>query len=376
MYNTDFDVVIIGGGPAGSVAGINLAKSGVNTAIIERKSFPRETLCGEFLSSEVTSHLKELNLFEKFISLNPNKITCFRFITFNKIFNANLPFEGYSIKRSLFDQFLLNEAKESGVKVFQPAEVKDVQRDGKDFTLQIKLKGDLKNITGNFVVGAYGKSNILDKKLQRKFSHFHSGYTGIKFHLKKVLISDISDSTIYIFSGNNIYCGINTVSNDEATVCFLIKRNNSNELPKEQIRNLLNQNKIFSSLFRQNNINLSGQDIYGAGNIYFGRKSSSTNGIIMIGDAAGMIAPLTGDGIGMAFQSAKIASESILDFIKQNIDRRDVEKIYRLKWKKHFIKRILIARGIQNIVLNNYSDKIHSGIIRLLIPPLISATRN
>jgi flavin-dependent dehydrogenase len=77
MKAIEYDIAIIGGGPAGSAAGLYLSSAGFNTCLIERKKFPREVLCGEFLSGEVSLLLKELNLFEKFLSLNPVKISRF-----------------------------------------------------------------------------------------------------------------------------------------------------------------------------------------------------------------------------------------------------------------------------------------------------------
>jgi flavin-dependent dehydrogenase len=77
--NHHHDVIIIGGGPAGSMAALYLSKYGFNTCIIEKKKFPREVLCGEFLSGEVSKTLKELNLFENFLSVNPVKISKFKF---------------------------------------------------------------------------------------------------------------------------------------------------------------------------------------------------------------------------------------------------------------------------------------------------------
>ena len=189
------------------------------------------------------------------------------------------------------------------------------------------------------------------------------------------MLSGICDSVIYIFSGHNIYCGVNTVSRDEATVCYLMKKN-LHESPKEQFENLIKGNKNFASFFNEEDFDLTRQEIYGMGNIYFGKKDLSPEGIIMIGDAAGMIAPLTGDGIGMAFQSAKIAAEITADCINKKIDCQQSRNIYQVEWERQFKKRILIARGIQNIILNNYFDKIPSGLVRLLIPPSISATRN
>lgn len=374
MKTNDFDVVIIGGGPAGSVAGINLSRAGINTAVIERKSFPRETLCGEFLSNEVAGHLKELNLFEKFISLSPNSITSFKLITpAGKVFGTTFPFTAYSLKRSIFDNFLLNEARKSGTFVLQPADVMVVGNDDGSFRLQLKTAGGYKTITAGYVIGAYGKSNILDKQLKRNFSDHKSGFNAIKFHVKKELLSDVCDPVIYIFSGHDIYCGINAVSGQEAAVCFLYKKTVLNETPSEKFDRLLDENKKFGSVFRKK-IEITHMDIYGAGNIYLGKRELIKDGIIMIGDAAGMIAPVAGDGIGMAIQSAKTAAGIILNHFKEN-DHNKIYNIYRIEWEKLFSKRIYIANLIQNMIFKNYPEKLPA-ITNLLLPYSISATRN
>jgi len=62
LIRTHYDIVIIGGGPAGSSAGIALARAGMKAAIIEKKTFPREVLCGEFLSGEVVSAIKRIRI--------------------------------------------------------------------------------------------------------------------------------------------------------------------------------------------------------------------------------------------------------------------------------------------------------------------------
>ena len=106
--NYHHDVIIIGGGPAGSMAALYLSKYGLNTCIIEKKKFPQEVLCGEFLSGEVSKTLKELNLFESFLSLNPVKISKFKFINEQRTeISSEFYFPAYALKRSLFDHFLL-----------------------------------------------------------------------------------------------------------------------------------------------------------------------------------------------------------------------------------------------------------------------------
>jgi flavin-dependent dehydrogenase len=377
MMNTNYDVVIIGGGPAGSVAGIILSRAGLKVAVVERKSFPRETLCGEFLSFEVTENLKELNLFESFLKLMPNKISSFQLVTTKKTYNSDLPFTGYSIKRSIFDEFLIKEAYNSGAKIFQPAEVKSVKEENGIFNLQIKTNYGSEILSGNFVIGAYGKSNILDKRLSRKFSSIRSGYGGIKFHLNKRSVRNFDDSKIYIFSTKNIYCGINSVNKNEVTVCYLSKHNRENHSLKNCFEELFNSNKYFSQMFEKGfNNNFELQHFYGAGNIFFGKKELVKDGIIMVGDAANVIAPVVGDGIGMAFQSAGIAAGIIMDFQTKDKNFLKLERVYRTEWNSFFLKRIFLAKMVQKLVLKNHLNKIPSVIVNEYLPFFIKATRN
>lgn len=376
MFRTDFDVVIIGGGPAGSAAGIYLSRAGLRTAVIERKTFPRETLCGEFLSREVTENLYSLDLLEKFLALNPNRISSFRLITGSKIFKSDLEFEGFSLQRSDFDNFLLREAKNSGAKIYQPAEVKEIFRGKNAYTVKIKSGGKFFDITSFLVIGAYGRSNVLDKRLNRQFTNLHTNYNGIKFHIRKELLKEIDDSSIYIFSGRNIYCGINTVSRGEVTVCFLDKKDVEKETSVDLFAELIKANKYLSALFNNNIPDLRNMRIYGAGSIYFGPKELVKDGIIMIGDAAKVIAPLAGDGIGMAFQSAKIVSDIITSENPKNLSTEEIGSIYKSKWRENFIRRTKIAFLIQKIILqNHFLNKTPKTAINTLLPAIISATR-
>jgi menaquinone-9 beta-reductase len=376
MFSTDFDVVIIGGGPAGSAAGIYLSRAGIRTAVIERKSFPRETLCGEFLSQEVTKALFSLGLFEKFLELNPNRISSFRFITGSKVFKSDLSFEGFSLQRYDFDNFLLKEAERSGARIFQPAEVKEVLRDKNYFTVKSRSGDSFIQISSSLVLGAFGKSNILDKRLNREFSKIRTDYNGIKFHIKKELLSNIDDSSIYIFSGRKIYCGINTVSRGEVTVCFLDRKSAEKQTSINHFMELINENKYLAALFNNNMPDFKSLEAYGAGSIYFGQKELVKDGIIMIGDAAKVIAPLAGDGIGMAFQSAEMISEIIINYRSKDLNPEKIGNIYKSKWREKFIRRTKIALLVQNILLQNYIlNKIPDFAVKKLLPVIISATR-
>ncbi len=376
MKRTDFDVIIIGGGPAGSVASLYLARAGLRTALIERAAFPRETLCGEFLSLEVIEHLRNLTLEKKFLELEPNSIKSFRFISGKRVFGSELPFESFSLKRSIFDEFLLNEAVNSGLNLFQPAEAKEIVNEGERFVVRIKSEGEIKELSSRFVIGAFGKYNVRDKNLQRIFAGKNTGYYGIKFHVCKDELSNFEDSCIYIFQGDNIYAGMNTVGRGEVTFCFLRRKKQKIISFSDHLTRLFEENPDLAAMFNNLVPDLKQREVYGAGSIYFGRKELVKNGIIMIGDAAKIIAPLAGDGIGMAFQSAKIAADIIREAIENQQNFSWIEQAYNEKWKKQFLQRTSTARLVQNFILKkSFLNLIPDSLIRLSIPVLINATR-
>jgi len=372
MILKKFDISIIGGGPSGSSAGILLSKRGYSVAIIEKKSFPREVLCGEFISKEVVEFLKVNILYEEFQGLKPNPITAFRFTCENgKELCSELEFPAYGIKRSKLDNFLLNKAGVNGAEIFQPAELKEIQKETEGYLLKIK-SGEQDEITLNskIIIAAYGKQNILDKKLGRDFSIQKSGLNGVKFHIDKVHFNSFDSEEIRVYTGRDIYCGLNAVDDNIVTLCFLAKKNKIQYSPKEIILQLSRENKKFSALLKDDFFDyIDKLPVYGTGNIYFGKRDIVNEGIFDIGDAAGVIAPLVGDGMGMAVQSASLLSEIL---VRNKLVQRKSGEEYEKEWRQMFLRRISLAGIIQKSVLNN-SFRIPCINLVSLFPGVLSA---
>lgn len=393
--------MIIGGGPAGSTAALYLSRAGFKTCLIEKKKFPREVLCGEFLSGEVSYLLQDLNLFEKFLSLNPVKISGFRYVVNNSETSSDISFPAYAVKRSIFDEFLLNCALDSGTIIHQPAEVIEVRKEENKFSLNIIVNGKRNLlITADIVIAAYGKQNLLDKKLKRDFAaganleNNKVSFNGIKFYLDRNYFRNFPEDEIRIYADENIYCGLNPVNKKEITLCFLEKRHNGDEPVRIKIKNLLQRNKKFGSLFWKssfrNPVDISSGEkkfeehlfeltVIGTGNIYFGKKKAVENGIFFIGDAAGMIAPLTGDGIGMAMDSARILSALIIQQKKDRYSREFLEEKYLTEWNNSFLKRIKVASFIQQAILNKFYRRLSFKLVQrfpMLISQIIKSTRS
>lgn len=382
MIEQSTDILIIGGGPAGSTTALYLSQLGFEITLIEKKVFPRETLCGEFLSKEVTDVLKELNIFDDFISLKPNKLKSFRAIDESGIeLKSDLNFDAYAMKRSVFDSLLLEKAKARNVNVKQPAEVISTVKTNSGFISEIAdASGQIVRIKSKLVIAAYGKQNILDKKLRRDFVNKKSNLNGIKFHLPVSLLQESFSEEIRIYVDDGIYCGMNQVSDTEMTVCFLENRNESKIPSRERLIEVIKSNKHFQKVFSDKAIDyIKTANVYGTGNIYFGNREVVENGVVMVGDAARVISPLAGDGIGMAMESAKLLYEIMR---KYKLDEADLDKIYlsyKKQYEKVFSKRLMTAKIIQGVILNRKTRELSFGLAKnypSLLPYLIKFTRS
>jgi flavin-dependent dehydrogenase len=113
---------------------------------------------------------------------------------------------------------------------------------------------------------------------------------------------------------------------------------------KTMEQTILSENPALAAIFKNLNTHEPPVTI---SQISFENKSLVENHVLMIGDAAGMITPLCGNGMSMALHASKIASVHIDHFLKGLISREKMEKRYMFQWKKQFASRLRIGRFIQ-----------------------------
>jgi flavin-dependent dehydrogenase len=170
------------------------------------------------------------------------------------------------------------------------------------------------------------------------------------------------------------------VSENETTLCFLSDRNVNQQDPKNALDVLLQRNRKFRSLFACDPLTeLRKLPIYGTGNIYFGRRAAVENGIFMIGDAAAVIAPLAGDGIGMAIESGKLIATILTEAKKYKSNKHTIEEFYAAGWKRLFSKRLSIALHLQQVAMNSFGGNMSGQLLKFfpqLAGILIKRTRN
>jgi len=337
----NFNVIIVGGGLAGLSSAIHLSKQNLNVLVIEKNSYPKHKVCGEYISNEVLPYLDflEVDVFK----LGAKKINKFQLSTTKgKLISAPLPLGGFGISRYTLDQALAKKALANGVKILQDA-VEDIQFFNDEFSVQTKTS---KVFKAKIVIGAYGKRANLDVKLNRQFIKTKSPYLAVKTHVK----GDFPDDLVALHNFEGGYCGVSKVENNNINLCYITnfktfkKYNDIEEFQKD----LVFKNEYLSTIFSQSTTVF--EKPLTISQISFKAKKPIENHILMCGDTAALIHPLCGNGMSMAIKSAYIASLLIIKFFNSEIpNRQALEKQYLREWNKAFKSRLKTGYIVANL---------------------------
>ena len=340
---SSFTVAVIGGGLAGLSLSILLSKAGYKTILFEKEKYPFHKVCGEYISLESWGFIERLG-----VNLSQFNLPIIKKLMVSSpdgnFIKSNLDLGGFGISRYFLDNKLQEIAVESGVIICEAIKVNEVIFNEEKFT----VKYNSGEITSSIVVGSFGKRSNLDIKWKRDFikqkNNKLNNYIGVKYHIKTQFPAD----TIALHNFKNGYCGISKVEDDTYCLCYLTTAQNlkdNHHSIKEMEQNVLYKNPFLKEIFSKSEFLFKGPVTISQ--ISFDKKTQIENHILMMGDAAGMIAPLCGNGMSMAFHSAKIAFENVHLFLSEKISRKEMEKKYSKEWKKQFEKRLKNGRLVQ-----------------------------
>lgn len=343
-------IVIIGGGLAGLISSIHLAREGISSLLIEKKMYPFHRVCGEYISNETIPFLKSLDLFPA--QFNPAKINRFLLSAVSgKSEILPLDLGGFGISRYVFDHFLFEKAKKLGVEFMLNTEAEAIHFANEKF----EVKTTSQNIEADIVIGAFGKRSKIDIQLSRSFVKKRSPYVGIKYHLRTNHPADLI--ALHNFPGG--YCGMSNIEEGKTNLCYLTHRDNLKETKniREMEEKFLFQNPLLKSIFVNSDFLFDKPETINE--ISFETKSPVENHVLMAGDSAGMITPLCGNGMAMAIYAAKILSESVVRHCREkDFSRRRMEENYSSQWKKSFSQRLWAGRQIQKLFGSTWASNV------------------
>jgi flavin-dependent dehydrogenase len=349
-----YDVAIIGGGVAGLTLSLQCVNSGYKTILFEKETYPFHKVCGEYISLESLPFLKKLGVsIEEFDLpfIKKLQVTDVK----GKLFELDLPLGGFGVSRYKLDNSLYEIAQSKGVNVLTSTKVSDVVFDGNGFTIQTANK----SFKSKMAAGSFGKRSNLDLKWKRDFvlqkPDKLNNYIGVKYHIKYHYPKD----HIALHNFYNGYCGLSNIEDDKCCFCYLTTANNlkeNNNSIQQMEKNVLWNNPALRQIFRDAKF-LYHEPLV-ISQVSFSKKKQVENHMLMIGDAAGLITPLCGNGMSMAMHASKIAFENIQDFFENKIDRPQLEQRYTKQWRKYFNQRLMIGRTVQRLFGGNTSTSL------------------
>jgi flavin-dependent dehydrogenase len=350
--NELFDIGIVGGGLGGLTLAIQAAQQGFKVVLFEKEQYPFHKVCGEYISFESWDFLERCGIpLSKWDlpSINQLSISTIQ----GKSHNYDLPLGGFGISRYKLDNALYEIALELGVIIHTRTKVSDVQFSDDCFVIE----SDRLITKAKLVVGSFGKRSNLDVKWKRSFiqqkpskiNHF----IGVKYHIK--YDHPLDQIALHNFPGG--YCGISAIEDGNCCLCYLTRSSNlaaAGNSIKQMEKDILATNPHLAHIF------LNAEFLYDQpltiSQISFDKKEQVQHHMLYVGDAAGLITPLCGNGMSMAMHAGKLALAQMSRFLNGDIDRSTMELNYVKTWKKHFAFRTATGRIVQQFFGGNSTD--------------------
>ena len=388
----NYDIIIVGAGPAGATAALYANRSNLKCLLVDKSFFPRDKVCGDALSGKTVRILRELNLIEEVQKLNGSTINRITFgspshhkfdINLQKSKDKSHIKQGFVIPRKIFDNYLFEKAK-AVVDTCEGFKVSDLIYDKGKLS---GIKGTDKNkekreFRAPIIMGCDGFNSIIARKLELyemdmkntavAIRCYYKGVKGLTDQIELHYVNEVLPGYFWLFpAGEGIAnIGIGLSKSD-------VKKE------KRNLKQIL-EDVISSDHFKERFLDAKALEKPVGWNLPLGRiqRKNHGDGFMLLGDAAGLVDPFTGEGIGNAMVSAKYAVQIAAQAKKINNYSKSVFLEYdRLLWSEigselktsSKLQNLAKSRFLLNFVINRASrnkeiQDIISGMLTNEIP--------
>jgi len=343
----DLDLLVIGAGPAGATLATLAAKQGARVALIDRSEFPRDKVCGEFLSAAGCGVLERLGVLDELLRLGGRWIDSCRLTGRDgRWLDAALPGDGpagraLGISRYVLDRELVRAAETAGARVLLRHEaLNPLFHDGRVSGFELRERGRrdaTRSLTASLVVAADGRRSLLARKLHPHLcdplTSSAGSWFGLKTHLSGVSAQPDRVELHWFDEG---YAGLGPIEAGRINLCMMLtvralKRCGGS--PERVLRERVMRNPALQSLLEQ----ARSARWHSVGPLRFAPRRPSAAGAIFIGDAAGTIDPFCGAGMSHALMAAELARPIALRAAAAGVLEDELARDWDATWRRAFL---------------------------------------
>jgi menaquinone-9 beta-reductase len=328
-----FDLAIIGGGPAGSSAAIAAARLGASVVLLEARNFPRHKVCGEFVSAEaldvLASLLQSLPTGRTLLDAAP-AIDRTRLFLGTRMIETLVSPAALSITRYDLDAQLWMAAQAAGVETRPDCEVSATEASG-----PFRLTTSSGTCSAKALIIAAGRWSQFtpDRTIPAG-----PRWIGVKRHFRELNPSLSTD--LYFFA--NGYCGVQPVAKDIVNACAMVRSDRATSLPEV----FALHGKLAERAGAWTPVT---QPVSTAPLIYRSPQPARDN-VMFAGDAAAFIDPFVGDGISIALRSGRLAAHCVGKFLSGEIELGEAAGLYQGKYTRQFAPLLSAATRVRSLL--------------------------
>ena len=302
-----YDLIVVGGGPAGSAAAITAARAGARVLLLERGRLPRQKVCGEFVSAEGVETLRALDaeVADRLLASAP-RIGRSRLFVDGQCVELPIEPEAASITRYELDLALWGAAEAAGAECRQQTRVMAISQAGCAFYVTCMAEGGsatqaLRAHTVIDASGRWSKLRAVAGETPTKQPAGRQRYVGLKAHFRT---AEVGSPTVDLYFFRGGYCGVQPIGGGQVNACAMVRADVASSIDE-----VLSLHPALAE--RSRDWQQAGEEV-ATSPLVFGKPRPVRGRVLCAGDAAGFVDPFVGDGITLALRSGSLAAEAAL----------------------------------------------------------------